>query len=46
MKANDPGATKIKVVGKFSTYILFFMFRDSSKNIFGLVACSKLILNL
>jgi hypothetical protein len=46
MKANDPGATKIKVVGKFSTYKLFLMFKNSSNNIFGLIACSELVLYL
>jgi hypothetical protein len=43
MKANNPSATKIKVVGKFSTYKLFLMFKNSSNNIFGLIASSELI---
>jgi hypothetical protein len=46
MKANNPGATKIKVVGKFSTYKLFLMFKNSSNNIFGIIASSELIFNL
>jgi hypothetical protein len=46
MKASNPGATKINIVGKFSTYKLFLMFKNSSNNIFGLIASSEITFNL